>query len=286
MSTMKAKIDNNQIFEDPSEAIFAKNMKIGENVEIGVGTTICGPDGGEAKYIEIGDNTFIGKNSIIQVPELVLGDYIKLHHHALLRGHKPARIGHNCWIGQNCILDSMGGLNIGNNVGIGAYSQIWTHILFGDTLEGCRFRSTTSTVIEDDVWFVGHCIVSPIRAEKKSMALVGSVITKEMLSNHIYGGVPARDLTPSMGFQFNDISIDTKFKKMIELKSEFIKFNRSLNPDLLKIAINYDDQPVDTECTVFNITDRSYIKKRSKEEIAFMKFLLYDKAKFLPHNNP
>ena len=37
--------------------------------------------------------------------------------------------------------NEIGGMNIGNNCGIGAHSQLWSHIKYGDMLEGCRFLS-------------------------------------------------------------------------------------------------------------------------------------------------
>jgi thiamine monophosphate synthase len=73
------------------------------------------------------------------------------------------------------------------------------------------------------VWFVGHCIVSPINAKDKSMALVGSVVTKDMDENKIYAGSPAKDITEKVLPQFKKITIEEKWKivKSLEIPKIF-----------------------------------------------------------------
>src|SRR5688572_28652482 len=157
------------------ENIKADYIEIGKNVVISPSAIIRGLNG-NAKKIIIGDNTYIGDSVQIIVDEFEIGDYCKVIHHTNFHGYKPLKIGHNAWIGQGTIIDSIGGTTIGNNCGIGAYSQLWSHIRYGDPLEGCNYNSNAPLTIGNDVWFVGHCIVSPIIAKDKSMALVGSVI--------------------------------------------------------------------------------------------------------------
>jgi hypothetical protein len=61
----------------------------------------------------------------------------------------PITIGYNCWIAQNVILNAEAEFTMGNNVCIAAYSQLWTHVKFGDSLERCRFCSTKPMIVED-----------------------------------------------------------------------------------------------------------------------------------------
>lgn len=254
--------------------IQAENIEIGKNVIISETAVIRGISG-KAKNIKIGDNTYIGDNVQIIIDDLTIGDYCKIHHHTNLHGYKPLAIGHNAWIGQYTIIDSIGGTTIGNNCGIGAHSQLWSHILYGDDLEGCNYNSNKNLIIGNDCWFVGHCIVSPIIAEDKSMALVGSVVTQDMLKNRIYGGSPAKDLTDKIPPQFREVSIEEKYQKMISLYKEFG------SPKSIKIIID-DSEIIDDSITYFNVSDRTYTKLLSQEEINFMKFLLPTKAKFIP----
>ncbi|MFN5544689.1 MAG: acyltransferase, partial [Bacteroidota bacterium] len=195
-------------------SIQAEQVIIGKNTVIEPSATIRGING-KAKRIVIGDNVYIGNDVQIICDDFELGDYSKIQHHTNVHGYLPCKIGHNAWIGQYTIIDSIGGTAIGNNCGIGAHSQLWSHIKYGDTLEGCRFLSENKLTIGNDVWFVGHCIVSPINAQDKSMAMVGSVVTKDMEYNQIYAGSPAKSISDKIGFQFKEVTVEEKLAKMI-----------------------------------------------------------------------
>lgn len=254
--------------------IQAEYLELGKNVIISESAVIKGLNG-PAKRVKIGDNTYIGDHVQILVDDLEIGDYCKIHHHTNLHGYLPLKIGHNAWIGQYSIIDSIGGTTIGNNCGIGAHSQLWSHIKYGDDLEGCNYNSTKELIIGNDCWFVGHCIVSPIVAKDKAMALVGSVITKDMEENHIYGGSPARDLTGKIPSQFKTLTVDEKYNKMMAY------YNEAGSPVNVKI-IKDSSEITEDRFTYFNVSTRTYTKLSTEEEIAFMKFLLPNRAKFVP----
>lgn len=260
--------------------VWAEDIVIGKNVVIEESAVIRGVSG-LAKRIVIGDNSYIGKDVQIICDNFEFGDYSKLHHHSNIHGYKPCIIGHNAWIGQYTIIDSIGGVTIGNNCGIGAHSQLWSHIKYGDTLEGCNYLGETPLIIGNDVWFVGHCIVSPIIAEDKSMALVGSVVTKDMKFNEIYAGSPAKSISDKVGFQFEEKSTDDKFKRMSEHLKEF----ESNSNEVLNIKIVRDISEVNffDEISYFDVSARRYKKTLSDVEVEFMKFLLPAKAKFIPY---
>jgi acetyltransferase-like isoleucine patch superfamily enzyme len=245
---------------------------LGDGVYISKSASIRGING-KAKRIKIGDNTYIGDNVQIIVDDFEIGDYCKIHHHTNFHGYKPLKIGHNAWIGQGTIIDSIGGTTIGNNCGIGAHSQLWSHIRYGDPLEGCNYNTSGPLLIGNDVWFVGHCIVSPIVAMDKSMALAGSVVTKNMDENHIYGGSPAKDLTDKVRPQFNDISILDRWNIM----------NRFQIPSGIKL-IEDDSEIEKDDFSYFNIVTRKYTKKKSKVEISFMIFMQKNLIKFVPYD--
>lgn len=251
--------------------IYADEIILGKNVVISETAVIRGLNG-NAKRVEIGDNTYIGDNVQIIVDDFKIGDYSKVHHHSNFHGYKPLHIGHNAWIGQGTIIDSIGGTTIGDNCGIGAYSQLWSHIRYGDPLEGCNYESNSPLTVGKDVWFVGHCIISPINAADKSMALVGSVVTKDMEKNHIYGGSPAKDLTNKIQPQFTPLSINEKRKLM----SQF-----NIGSDI-KLIEDWDEA-IDLETvSYFNIVDRTYNKRQTENEINFMKQLQSKLIKFTP----
>lgn len=257
--------------------IYADKVNIGLNTYIDSDAVIRGLNG-NAKSIIIGDNVYIGSNVQIICDDFKIGDYSKIHHNTNIHGYKHCHIGHNAWIGQYTIIDCIGGTTIGDNCGIGAHSQLWSHIKYGDTLEGCRFNEERSLNIGNDVWFVGHCIVSPITAEDKSMALVGSVITSNMKYNTIYAGVPAKSISEKIGPQFYEIDLHKKYEKM-----RFYLIDSEINIQNIKIVKEYTEINFDNEVSYFNVSDRKYTKKRTTDEVKFMKYLLPEKAKFTPY---
>lgn len=263
--------------------IDAEEIIIGEGVEIHPSAIIRGINGA-AKRIEIGDFTYIGANVQIILDEFLIGDYSKIQHSTNIHGYKPCRIGHNAWIGQYSIIDSIGGMEIGDNCGIGAHSQLWSHIKYGDTLSGCRFHSQKPMTIGNDVWFVGHCIVSPITAKDKSMAMVGSLITKDMEENHIYAGSPAKDITNKIGGQFE---VKSNYEKKMVLNDYLSDFSKKHKSETLNIRIVEDFSLVnfDNNTSYFNVSDMKYTKKYSRQEVAFMKYLLPEKGKFIPYSS-
>lgn len=255
--------------------ILAEHIVLGKGTYVSPKASIRGING-KAKRIVLGDQVYIGDDVQIICDDFSIGDYSKIHHHTNIHGYKPCHIGHNAWIGQYTIIDSIGGVEIGNNCGIGAHSQLWSHIKYGDMLEGNRFLSEGELKIGHDVWFVGHCIVSPIVAENKSMALAGSVITKNMKYNQVYAGSPAKPISHKVGNQFKEVSLATKLHKM---KTYLKEFGNSPTIQIVtsKEAVNFED-----EHTYFDVSSRKYKKTQSEQEVAFMKFLLPEKAKFIP----
>ena len=240
-------------------------MEIGKNTYISPTAIIKGDN------IKIGDGCYIGDNVQILVDNFELGDYCKIHNKCTFHGYKPMKIGHNAWIGQGTIIDSIGGTTIGNNCGIGAYSQLWSHIRYGDPLEGCNYESENPLKIGNDCWFVGHCIISPVTVEDKAMALVGSVITKDMFANRIYGGSPAKDLTDKISPQFTPITIERKREIMTQFTI----------PKGVQL-IEDNSEIVDDNISYFNILNRTYTKRNTEVEYNFMILLQSKLIKFIP----
>lgn len=247
--------------------IDAEEVVIGKGVVVEEGVLIKGKSG-RARRVVLGDFCYIGQDVRILAPEFRLGDYSKLHSGTFGHGVLPLQIGRNCWIGGGCVLDSMGGLDIDDNVGIGAQSQLWTHIQFGDIVEGSRFYFHQYMHIEKDVWFVGHCIVSPVKVGERSLALVGSVVTRDMLPNHIYGGVPAKDMTDKLGTQFEEIGIEEKAARLRKLIADFEEKHPDFKGELTVVTAP-SDRPVGRPW--FDVSSRTYAKTYHPAEVAFLK---------------
>jgi acetyltransferase-like isoleucine patch superfamily enzyme len=248
--------------------IESDDVTLGEGVVIEEGVVI------RANKVVIGDYAYIGANTKVFVPEFKLGEYTRLNADSFAGGKLPLQIGRHCYIGAKVRLDSHGGLDIDDNVGIGDHSQIWTHIKHGDTTRGCRFATEKYMHIGKDAWFVGHSLVSPVYVGEKSMALLGSVITRDMMPNHTYAGVPAVDVTAKVGPQFEALSIEQK-AALLKLEIQKFELRYPQFADALKVAGEYE-----SGVTCFDVVNETYTKTRSAAEIAFFKST---SVKYVPH---
>ena len=311
--------------------IKGKEIRIEDNVSIGNNTTISAQKiymgfgttieenckilkvSGEMAEFSLGDNCFIGHDSKIAVPVFKTGDYVSLNNHLFVNGVKPCTIGHNVWIGQNCILNSRDNLTIGNGVGIGTYSCVWTHGAHGELLEGCKIFKVAPVIIEDDVWIVGSFnVISPgVKLGKKSVILTGSVVTKDVAPCSCVAGNPAKDITDKLQ-PYKEISLDEKYEMMKKFMGEFASSKNATKTDHgwriftdkevyeIAFAERTDDKSVAKDVpkiiftkkntvtrsldktTIFDLATKTYTKRRTAAEISVIKSLLYSKARFCP----
>lgn len=264
---------------------------------VGEGTFISPDAEILSSYYHIGDECYIGPGVRIAAEPFYLGDYSKIHRGSFVYTQQGAfrggyvLIGRNSWFGQGCIVDGSGGLRIGDNFGAGIGTQLYTHISNGDVLAGCRFHSARPSDIGDDVWFVGFCLVSPICAGDKSIAMLGSVVTKDMESNHVYGGSPAKDMTSVFGFAYDTPDVHEQRHALEKLLDEAVAyFNTSYpgmsacRPERCKLVVRVNDEPLDVgdDVTCFHLPSRTYTKRRSISELAALRYMTGYRAKFTP----
>jgi acetyltransferase-like isoleucine patch superfamily enzyme len=202
------------------KVIIGRNVIIDERVKI-----LCKHE------VVIGDNVYIGNDCAIILKSFSIGEYTKLHNHSLLNGKGSVHIGDNCWIGQNCVLNGEDVLTIGNNVGIGTYSSVWTHGYYGQLVEGCQIFSIKPTTIEDDAWLVGsyNTVFPGVTVGSKAVLMGTSVVTKSLESNRVFSGNPARDITDKVGVPFVPINYNEKRAIIVKfLRESFIDNDRSI----------------------------------------------------------
>jgi acetyltransferase-like isoleucine patch superfamily enzyme len=184
-------------------------VEIGNSTSIGPGAQIVFNKPGK---ITLGDYCNIGAGTKIVCSggDVIIGDWTTLHDSCLVLSSQYVHIGEHCWFGQNCVIDGSGGLSIGRGVRVGMYSQIWSHVAAGEQIEGCTLFGERSVEIQDDVWLVGSCIVaSGVTIGRRTVALIGSNITKSWPANSVLAGTPAA-LKPSLSF-YKDITLDEKW---------------------------------------------------------------------------
>lgn len=263
--------------------ILTRKYTLGTNISWEKNIKICNLERSPLENLVIGDNVFIGRNTTIIVSSLSILDYTKINNHFYAYGNHPLNIGYNCWFGSSVILDTLGGLRIGNNVGIGSQTQIYSHAKFGDTLFGCKINSFTPISIGDDVWIAPNSTITSASMSNKSMLLAGSVLAQETEKNHIYSGVPAQDITNKLGNQFEtNLNYHKIYLKLNKYLKQFYKIHPEFKSQNLKIEMEMPKN-IHPKFSYFIVKERMYIKRGIQAEIAFIKFLLPDKAKFIPY---
>jgi acetyltransferase-like isoleucine patch superfamily enzyme len=233
--------------------------------------------------VRIGDGVVFMDNVQVNATEFEIGDYATIYDGCFFPGPGSIKIGHNFWLGRNALVDCKAGTTIGNNILVGAQSQCWTHMVWGDVMMGHRFHSHKPLVIDDDAWLVGHCLVSPVHIGAWSVAMLGSVVTRDMESNHVYAGVPAKDVTEKFGVAHEATSLDARVEYLEERLAEFATSHGISNAaGVARVTTSLDDaRDVPENVTVFDVATRTYRKRSTPLEHELMRALV-QVAKFTP----
>jgi hypothetical protein len=154
---------------------------------------------------------------------------------------------------------------------------------YGDVMYGCRFNTVKPLVIEDDVWIVGHCLVSPVKIGARSMAMLGSLVTRDMEPDRTYAGSPATDVTEKVGKQIEITSAEERVNYLNHQLQIFADRHQKTNVgSFAKVVTDREGMgTIENGVTVFNPADRTYRKNGTHLEYRLVRFLLPD-AKFLP----
>lgn len=263
----------------PTAIIDVDELTLGVGVEIGAGTVI------RCKKAVIGDFTLIGDHVTIRTPDFRLGDYSRLNAHSYAGGRKHLHIGRNGYYGRGCYFDSNGGLTLEDNTAFGAYSQVWTHCQHGDQIYGLnpRWHTERELTVRKDAWCIGRVVISnATEIGERALVLNESNVLHNIPADTTWAGNPAKDVTEKLGPQFErhaDNIVDF-FQKQGRLDDEIDRFN-DLYPDfpdtLFSGMPSADNRK--PEVTYFDVRDRTYTKRKTAVEVAFLK---WTSAKFTP----
>jgi acetyltransferase-like isoleucine patch superfamily enzyme len=107
------------------------------------------------------------------------------------RDPRKILVGINSIIGNGCLLDGRGGLEIGSNVNISSGVWIWTH---HHDVQSPDFAITGGkTTIHDRVWLCSRCTILPgVVIGEGAVVASGAVVAKDVPPFSIVGGVPAK----------------------------------------------------------------------------------------------
>ncbi|TMN77041.1 MULTISPECIES: acyltransferase [unclassified Pseudoalteromonas] len=109
--------------------------------------------------------------------------------------HQNLAIGSNVFINDYFWCNAKGGIEIGNDVLIGP--NVTIHSSNHNYLKGYVFRKLghedRKVIIGSNVWLGANCIILPgVDITDNIVVAAGSVVTKSLKQEGVYGGVPAK----------------------------------------------------------------------------------------------
>jgi acetyltransferase-like isoleucine patch superfamily enzyme len=173
---------------------------------------------GEKAYIEANSNILVSDNSNFVVgqgfklgyasrlyvnKDSTIGDNVSIATHTAIFSREPdlygkLSIGDNTNIGDNIIIDLGDDVIIGHNVALGPNCTIYTHdhIYTDKTLPAWKGGVVSKPIsIEDGAWIGSNVTILPgVTIGKRAIVAAGSVVTKNVEPETIFGGVPAKKL--------------------------------------------------------------------------------------------
>lgn len=151
------------------------------------------------QFAHIGENVVIERGVLVFHPEHIhIGDNVYIGHNSILKGYykNSMIIGNGTWIGQQCFFHSAGGITIGADVGIGPAVKIITSFHQG-VPEGIPIMKSPlvfkPVIIEDGADIgVSSTILPGVTIGKGAQVGAGAVVTSDVDPYTIVAGVPAR----------------------------------------------------------------------------------------------
>lgn len=109
-------------------------------------------------------------------------------------------VGDNCHIGKNCFFDLLETIHIKNNVTVSMECHFITHLDVGNSRLVKQFpKSSGPVLINNDVYLgVDVTILSGVEIGEASVIAAKSLVSKNVLPNHVYGGIPAIKIRPTL----------------------------------------------------------------------------------------
>jgi acetyltransferase-like isoleucine patch superfamily enzyme len=124
--------------------------------------------------------------------EYGFGEGTSCYDNVLILG--DVRVGRNCWIGPNTILDGQGGLTIGDHCDVSAGVQIYTHHTVRRVLSGGAAPVDRAPVVIGSRVYIGPQTVIQKGVTIGDDVVIGamSLVNRDVPSGARVWGVPAR----------------------------------------------------------------------------------------------
>lgn len=189
----------------------AEDLVLGSDVSIGDGTRIAGGkivlgDGvqvGRNVDIRVTEQLVVGKRSLISDDTILRGRRVELgrefytNHHAEIGGGScfektsSLKIGYWGHLGSFSMINTAMPVVIGNEVGMGRFTNLYTHGAYLSLAEGFPVQFAPIT-LGDRVWLPSATVNPGVRIGHDVVVAAGSVVTKDIPDHCLAAGIPAK----------------------------------------------------------------------------------------------
>lgn len=127
-----------------------------------------------------------------------VGKNVYVGRYVIIKNFKNLSVGNNVSLHEFCYIDALGEISIGDNVSIAHRSSLisFDHG-YDDSNTPIKYNPLCAgkITIENDVWIgAGVTILKDVLISQRVIVAAGAVVLNDLVSNHIYGGIPARKL--------------------------------------------------------------------------------------------
>ena len=199
-------MENNSLSQLPPNCVLGKECEVCGNLRIlGDGKIVMGDKvhiGNEVtlnvtKRLVIGDRSVIGDNFIIEGRDIEIGTEFWSGHHCHIGGGScfektsKLRIGYWVHLGNYGMINTARSVTIGNEVGMGIDTKIYTHGAYLSMIDG--FPVEFGPVdIGDRVWLPSATVLPNVGIGNNVVVGVGAIVTRDLPSGCLALGAPAK----------------------------------------------------------------------------------------------
>ncbi len=186
-----------------------RSTKLGENVSVSRNTQVginclLGSFSRLSKNVSLGNNISIGEYTMLR--KITIGDNTMLESGIRIvgPGKGKVKIGKECYIGVNNIMDTSDDITIGDFVHVaGPSTALWCHSSANMCMNSIplndknreKYRPTSPIIIENNVYIGCNCTIYPgVTIGHHSIVAPNSAVTKNIPPYTLVGGVPAKEI--------------------------------------------------------------------------------------------